>query len=419
LSARGTAPGPEGAAVGILVAFARDLRAAGLPVGTGRILAFCRAVGCLSSPGAAGGLPLDRRRLYWAGRATLVANHAHIGAYDQIFGVWFAADAGERLLRELTGGLGGEPREPDSALPEVPVLLPGGAEDEAGGEADEREQPVLVGQVASDLEALRMRAFEHLDDDERRQAAALVRRLKVDLPVRRARRRRPSPAGASLDLRRTLRRSLRTQGEPLERAWRSRRTRPRPLVLVLDVSGSMTAYSRALVQFGFAAMAARGRVARPRVEVLCFGTRLTRVTRALRSGDPDVAMRKVAQSVVDWDGGTRIGASLKQLLDRHSQQAWLRGAVVVVCSDGLDRGDPRLLGRQVARLRRVAHRVVWVNPLKGDPRYLPLARGMAAAMPHLDVFLPGHNVASLEALGEVLGDRPGRAAPGRPPARGR
>jgi len=154
-------------------------------------------------------------------------------------------------------------------------------------------------------------------------------------------------------------------------------------------------------------MTARGRVARPRVEVLCFGTRLTRVTRALRTGDPDEAMRKVAASVVDWDGGTRIGASLKHLLDRYGQQAWLRGAVVVICSDGLDRGDPRLLERQVARLKRVAHRVVWVNPLTGDPRYEPLARGMAAALPHLDVFLTGHNVASLEALGGVLGDRPG------------
>jgi len=186
---------------------------------------------------------------------------------------------------------------------------------------------------------------------------------------------------------------------------------------VLDVSGSMSAYSRALVQFGFAAMSARGRVARPRVEVLCFGTRLTRVTRALRTGDPDEAMRRVAERVVDWDGGTRIGASLKQLLDAHGQQAWLRGAVVVVCSDGLDRGDPHLLARQAARLRRVAHRVVWVNPLKGDPRYEPLARGMAAALPHLDVFLPGHNVASLEALGEVLGDRDRRRGVHPPPGR--
>jgi uncharacterized protein with von Willebrand factor type A (vWA) domain len=385
-------------ALAVLVAFGRDLRAAGLPVGTGRILAFCRAAASLA--------PLDRRRLYWAGRATLVANHAHLATFDHVFALWFASDAGDRLLRELTGGLGGQDQDQPAAVAlELPLLVDGGGAED--GQPEEGDRPVLVGQVASDLEALRLRAFEHLDAAERERAAALVRRLKVDLPVRTARRRRPSATGASLDLRRTLRRSLRTQGEPLERAWRTRRTRPRPLVLVLDVSGSMSAYSRALVQFGFAAMTARGRVARPRVEVLCFGTRLTRVTRALRTGNPDEAMRKVAASVVDWDGGTRIGASLKHLLDRYGQQAWLRGAVVVICSDGLDRGDPRLLERQVARLKRVAHRVVWVNPLKGDPRYEPLARGMAAALPHLDVFLPGHNVASLEALGGVLGDRPG------------
>jgi uncharacterized protein with von Willebrand factor type A (vWA) domain len=139
--------------------------------------------------------------------------------------------------------------------------------------------------------------------------------------------------------------------------------------------------------------------------VLCFGTRLTRLTRTMRGRDPDTALALAARAVVDWDGGTRIGASIKELLDRYSQHASLRGAVVVLCSDGLDRGDPELLAAQMARLGRLAHRVVWVNPLKGSPRYQPLARGMAAALPHIDVFVPGHNVASLEALGEILGRR--------------
>jgi uncharacterized protein len=199
-------------------------------------------------------------------------------------------------------------------------------------------------------------------------------------------------------MRRTLRRSLRTQGEPFHRAWRERGSRTRPLVLILDISGSMSPYSRALLQFAYAAMAA-GR----RVEVFCFGTRLTRVTRLLRTKDPDRALHEIGRLVEDWEGGTRIGESLKGLLDLWSQRAALRGSVVVLCSDGLERGEPEVLRAQMARLRRLAHRVVWVNPLKGSPRYEPLARGMAAALPSIDVFLAGHNVESLEELGQVLG----------------
>jgi uncharacterized protein with von Willebrand factor type A (vWA) domain len=160
----------------------------------------------------------------------------------------------------------------------------------------------------------------------------------------------------------------------------------------------MAPYSRALMQFAYAAMAA-GR----RVETFVFGTRLTRVTRTLRTKDPDRALNEIGAQVEDWEGGTRIGESLKTLLDGWSQRAALRGAVVVLCSDGLERGDPELLAAQMARLRRLAYRVVWVNPLKGSPRYEPLARGMAAALPSVDVFLSGHNLESLEHLGRVLG----------------
>jgi uncharacterized protein with von Willebrand factor type A (vWA) domain len=219
----------------------------------------------------------------------------------------------------------------------------------------------------------------------------------VVVPVERTRRTKPAGSGAVFDMRRTLRRSLRTQGEPFERAWRTRKSRRRPLVLILDVSGSMSPYARALMQFAYAAMAA-GR----RVETFCFGTRLTRVTRTLRTKDPDRALHEIGTQVEDWEGGTRIGESLKALLDGWSQRAALRGAVVVLCSDGLERGDPELLRAQMARLRRLAHRVVWVNPLKGSPRYEPLARGMAAALPSVDVFLSGHNLESLEELSRAL-----------------
>jgi uncharacterized protein with von Willebrand factor type A (vWA) domain len=170
-------------------------------------------------------------------------------------------------------------------------------------------------------------------------------------------------------------------------------------VLILDISGSMAPYSRALMQFAFAAMAA-GR----RVEVFCFGTRLTRVTRTLRTKDPDRALREIGRLVEDWEGGTRIGASLKELVDGWSQRASIRGAVAVICSDGLERGEPDLLRDQMAKLRRLVHRIVWVNPLKGSPHYEPLARGMAAALPSIDEFLPGHNLESLEELSRALAD---------------
>jgi uncharacterized protein with von Willebrand factor type A (vWA) domain len=261
--------------------------------------------------------------------------------------------------------------------------------------APDEESSIRI--VASGAEVLRSKSFSDLSDAERARVAALIRSLRLRVPVERTRRTRPTTKGGRFDLRRTHRRSLRTQGEPFERAWRARTARRRPLVLILDISGSMAPYSRALMQFAYAAMAA-GR----RVETFVFGTRLTRVTRTLRTRDPDRALRDIGRQVEDWEGGTRIGESLRTLLDGWSQRAALRGAVVVLCSDGLERGDPEVLRAQMARLRRLAHRVIWVNPLKGSPRYEPLARGMAAALPSVDVFLSGHNLESMEELAAAL-----------------
>jgi uncharacterized protein with von Willebrand factor type A (vWA) domain len=190
---------------------------------------------------------------------------------------------------------------------------------------------------------------------------------------------------------------MRTHGELIRLDRRTRRTRPRPLVLLLDVSGSMTPYARALLQFAHAT--AHGAA---RVETFCFGTRLTRLTRVLQRRRPDEALLEAAALVTDWDGGTRIGASLRSFLREWGRHGMARGAVVIVCSDGLDRGDPEELAGQMRRLHRLAHRVVWVNPLKGDPRYEPLARGMAAALPHIDDFVSGHDLASLEALVDLV-----------------
>jgi uncharacterized protein with von Willebrand factor type A (vWA) domain len=383
-------PPPEAQALARLIGFGRDLRRRGLPVGTGRIVTFCRSAAALGA--------LDREDLYWAGRGSLISRPEDVEAFDAAFDAWFRQ--GLRIELDLPGtadaaeALDGDGEAEDLEVVEDHIVAREWHDMEEGDEA-EGEASIRI--VASAMEVLREKSFAELTEEERRRVARLIRRLAVQVPMRKTRRYRPAASGSRFDVRRTIRRSLRTQGEPFHRAWRARGTRTRPLVLILDISGSMAPYSRALVQFAFAAMAA-GR----RVEVFCFGTRLTRVTRTLRTKDPDRAMHEIGRLVEDWEGGTRIGASLKELLDGWSQRAAIRGSVAVVCSDGLERGEPDLLREQMARLRRLVHKIVWVNPLKGSPHYEPLARGMAAALPSIDEFLPGHNLESLEELGRVL-----------------
>jgi uncharacterized protein len=340
-------------AVGVLAAFGRALRAEGLPVGSGRIASFCRAAALLS--------PGD---LYWAGRATLVARRDQIPVYDRVFRSFFGGEQVQAASRRR--------RPTDTVVVEEEVAL------------------------ASPIELLRRKSFARCSPDELAQLAALMERLRLAVPARRSRRVAPSRSGLP-DLRRTLRRSFRTAGEPLERRFRARRRRTRRVVLVLDVSGSMADYSRALLVFAHAALRTD-----PRWEAFCFGTRLTRVTRALAVSQPDEALERAAEEVVDWNGGTRIGECLKALLDEYGHRGLVRGAVVVLCSDGLEVGDPELLAEQMARLSRLAYRVIWLNPLKGDEAYEPLARGMHAALPYVDVFAAGHNLASLEELGAEL-----------------
>jgi uncharacterized protein len=342
-----------------LVLFARALRAAGVPAGTGAIAEFCRAAALLA--------PGD---LYWAGRTTLLARVEEIAVYDRVFSEFFGAASSEQAA----------PRR----RRHVALVRTDG---EDGGRA---------GSPASTVELLHERSFARCSDEELVELAALMRRIRFDAPLRRTRRRRPAREGAP-DLRRTLRRSFRTGGEPLALARRGRRLQRRRVVLLLDVSGSMAAYSRGLLLFAHTALQADARF-----EAFCFGTRLTRLTRSLRHGTADAALAHATTGVVDWGGGTRIGESLKAFLDRFGHGGLARGAIVVVCSDGLERDDPELLGAQAARLGRLAHRVVWLNPLQEDPRYEPLARGMAAALPHVDLFTSGHNLASLEAVADAL-----------------
>jgi hypothetical protein len=372
------------------VGFGRYVRSRGLAVGTGRILSFCRAASALDV--------FDRTDLHLAARATLVSRPEDFALLDEAFDRYFGP-AGVEPLEENSLEAGAEEPavgRPAEAISEGTRIV-AAARWSPGETGEEPEGASAIRIVASDIERLRTKDFAEMSDEERRSALARIRRLALIAPSRPSRRYRPSGRGERFDLRRTLRRSLRTEGEPFHRAWKKRETRRRPLVLILDVSGSMAPYGRPLVEFAHAAAAA-GR----RVEVFCFGTRLTRITRALKTRDPRQALAAVGSTVTDWEGGTRIGDSLKELLDRWSARTALRGSVVVFCSDGLERGDPNVLAAQMARLSRLAHRVLWLNPLKGSPRYEPLARGMAASLPFVDVFLPGHNIESLEELAGAL-----------------
>lgn len=380
-------PGPPGRAAtdlqNALVTFVRTLRAAGLTVGTERLVSFGRAAAALG--------PDTLDDLYWSGRLTLISSPEELATYDRVFAACFGEGTPEPALR----------REPSRVQLQHQVGQ-GGRSPRAEEEAEPSDQPAegVLLTAASPDERLRQRSFEAYTPEEHARARLVMERLAHRTPRRRSRRTRASRRrGVRPDLARTLRRSLRTGGEPLERAWRRRRTKPRRTVMVLDVSGSMGAYARPLIQFAHALVMA----GRP-VEVFAFGTRLTRLTPALHSRNRDAVLQKVGEKVPDWQGGTRIGESLWELLDRWGRRGPLRGAVVVLVSDGLERGDPALLASQMERLGRLAHRIIWVNPLKGSPDYEPLARGMAAALPYVDAFLPGHNLGSLEALAEALQD---------------
>ena len=252
--------------------------------------------------------------------------------------------------------------------------------------------------MASDVAALKHRSFSACTPAELAALRRIMARIRLTPPRRRTRRSRPATAGRTPDLRATIRNSMRMHGEPSRLYFRQRKTRLRPLILILDVSGSMTDYSRHLLQFAHSAKHAAARV-----EVFCFGTRLTRITRALEHRRPDNALNEAARTVVDWDGGTRIGQSLDTFVRRYGRGGLCRGGVVIICSDGLDRGDPGQLAAAMERLSRLCYRIVWLNPHKGDdPHFRPSTLGMMVAEPHIDLLLSGHDLASLEQLAELL-----------------
>jgi uncharacterized protein with von Willebrand factor type A (vWA) domain len=267
----------------------------------------------------------------------------------------------------------------------------------AGAESDEsaasRDATIAA---ASAEERLSEKNFDELSPEELAQLRRLMRRLSLATPERRTRRARRGRRGERIDLRATMRASHRTGGDPVRVARRKRRTRRRPLVMVLDISGSMEPYARALLQFLSTGVAGASG------EAFVFATRLTRLTRALRGRSPQAAIERAAAAAPDWSGGTRIGEALAELNDRYARRGLARGAVVVILSDGWERGDPSAVGREMERLRRLAYRIVWVNPRAASPAFEPLAGGMAAALPHVDALVSGHSLSGLDAVVEAI-----------------
>jgi hypothetical protein len=363
--------------IALLVNFTAELRAAGLSVGSGDVLAYCAAMGALD--------PTDLLDLYWGGRTTLVTRRENIPVYDRVFRRFFLDSRDP--VRELLNLQHPDHTRAEGVL-QVPATEPG----------EDRQEQVSLGLVASDAETLRHKSFPACTPEELAALRRIMARIRLTPPRRRTRRTTTAAAGRAPDLRRMVRQSLRMHGEPPELAWRRRKVRLRPLILILDVSGSMADYSRHLLQFAYSAQRAA-----TRVEVFCFGTRLTRITRALDHRKPDDALERAAGVVFDWEGGTRIGASLDAFVRDWGRRGLCRGGIVVICSDGLDRGDPELLATAMERLRRLSYRVVWMNPHKGnDPHFRPSTLGMLAAAPSIDLILSGHDLSSLEELATLL-----------------
>ncbi len=383
--------------------FARLLRRAGVNTTTGQAMDFVRAIEHID---------ISRREEFReAARACLVTHKDDMPVFDRLFDLYW------RAKPEYSDGLLQQEIEPEELIELAP---------EEGEEAEEAESTTLKGMrgrrletveageeedtgAASDeesladtfsyspVEVLREKDFADCTEEELTQIRRFMQQLTWEIGRRRSRRKIASSKGRFIDPRRTMRRSLQTGGVPLTIARRETKTKPRQLVVICDVSGSMDRYSRILLQFIYAIENGMAKV-----EAFVFGTRLTRVTRLLKHQDIDQAMRRVAREVQDWSGGTRIGQSLQTFNQEWARRVLRNGAVVLIISDGWDRGDPQLLAQEMARLQRSCYRLIWLNPLLGSPRYEPLTRGMQAALPYIDDFMPIHNFASLEALAKHL-----------------
>jgi uncharacterized protein len=358
-----------------VVTFGRILREGGLEVGPGRISDALTGLDRVDI-----GDPDD---VYWTLRTTLVSRPEDLDSFDRAFAAWFLRDPSAPPYR------GSKPAA-RAARTQQKARTDAHGEDERSG-----AEPTEVGWSVH--EVLRKKDFAAMTAEEFSRTARALKEAAAARPLRRSRRLRPHARGRRLDLRRLARRSLGRGGDPIERTFRRRVEVPRKVVVLCDVSGSMEAYTRALLLFLHAVVGSgRG------VEVFAFGTRLSRLTEEFRTRDPEQALAAAAARVVDWASGTRIGPSLKTFNDVWGRRGLTRGAVVVIVSDGWERHDATLVAREMERLQRAAYAIVWVNPVKGNPDYEPLAGGMRAALPYVDRFMAGHNLASLEELAGVL-----------------
>ncbi|HAY65603.1 MAG TPA: hypothetical protein DCY36_06210 [Acidimicrobiaceae bacterium] len=361
----------------IAVPFCRILRGAGLDVPISKVTTFVEALGRV-------GLE-EKLPVYWAARCTLLSNPGEVDVFNRAFEVFWERKALSRL---------------EIAVPSVSVSLAtdaGEDDNEINGENDGNAGPIIQLRY-SPVETLREKDFAECTAAELNELRKLMGSLRLGSTTRASRRRVRSKHQTQIpDMRRTIRRAVSLGGEPIERKFLRRDRRPRRLILLVDVSGSMEPYARALIRFAHATVAGR-----TRVEAFAIGTRLTRVTRELSSLDPDAALDAASVAVSDWSGGTRLGSTIKDFNDQWGIRGMARGAIVVILSDGWDRGDPQILSEQMERLHRVSFRQIWVNPLKHTPGYAPLAKGMAAALPHTDQFIEGHSFESLERLAEAV-----------------
>jgi uncharacterized protein with von Willebrand factor type A (vWA) domain len=391
-----------------LLRFGRRLRAAGMPVGSGQVLGSVEAMAAVE---------VHRRDdVYSAAKATLVTSPQQIPIFDAEFSRFWRdlsrqeplpleqfvpSEDQESLGLPQPPGAKQEPRSGEGRTgseQERTVLVVEGTEHADESDADEEyEVPPEDVLIFSAREALRKKDFSQLTPEELAEARRIIEGMNWRLGTRQTRRRQRAVRGDLIDYRQTLRGSLKHGGMPVELRWRKRKERMRPLVLICDISGSMDRYARLLLRFVHALEHGLDGV-----EVFVFGTRLTRITRELRRRDVDQAIEKVVASVDDWSGGTRIGEAIKTFNFRWSRRVLRSGATVVVISDGWDRGDPVVLGQEMARLQRSSRRLIWLNPLLGAPGYQPLTQGIRAALPYVDHFLPVHNLRSLEALAALL-----------------
>ncbi len=393
-----------------IIDFTRLLWEMGLDIGPGRVVEVARGLSLVNLG--------DREEFYHYLKVNLVSRHEHEALFDAAF-AWFwrqpgqagtapppELEAAKARRRSSTMLPPDRQREEDAAnarkeqQPSMHTRHPASRlrdarRKEKAAEPEEQEEQ-QIGVYSAD-EALRHKDFEEFSWDEMRQAREMMAKMRWRLGMRQTRRLRPARRGEYLDLRRTFRRSLRAGGEPVSLSRRERRLKPRPLVIICDISGSMSLYSRLLLHFIHTVSNGR-----EHVETFVFGTRLTRITRQLARRDVDAAVQDVTRTVQDWSGGTRIGESLRMFNFRWARRTLGRGAVVLIISDGWDRGDTTVLAQEMERLQRNCHRLIWLNPLLGQEGYRPVTAGMRAALPYIDDFLPAHSLDSLITLGKLL-----------------